>query len=379
MNRGPLDGVRVLDLTRVVMGPYATQILADQGAEVIIIEDAHGDTNRVMGGGPHDELSGVAMNLLRNKKSVSLDLKTADGQAAALEIAATCDVVVATMRPQALEKLGVSYEHIRAVRPDVIYCQGQGYPLDSEMRDAPAYDDVIQAASGVADLTRQVYDEAYLLPTIFADKVGGLFMAQAVSAALFQRERTGEGAHIELAMTRATSSFLLVEHGSRAIGEPPQGPAGYQRIMTKERRPHPTKDGMIHLLPYQPKHYDALFAEVGWPEFADRSRWENRRASLANSDSLYRDVRRVMATRTTAEWLEFCRAASIPATPVTTIQDLVDELPLAEHPAAGRYRVTPVAARFNGTDIPEPTPAPLIGQDTADVLDDVRGGSPHGD
>lgn len=365
---GPLDGVRVLDLTRVVMGPYATQILADQGAEVIMIENAEPDTNRIMGGGPHDQLSGVALNLLRNKRSVVLDLKSDEGRSAVRRLVAACDVVVASMRPAALERLGVGYEQLREVKADLIYCQAQGFALDSPDRDAAAYDDVIQAASGVADISQKVYGEGYLLPTIFADKVSGMAMAQAISAALFQRERTGEGCHIEVAMQRTASSFLLVEHGSKGITEPPMGEPGYTRIMTTERRVHPTADGLIHALPYQPKHYDALFAAVDWPELKDRSRYATPRAALENSMTLYQDVRRVMRTRTTDEWMTFCAERSIPAARVASLESLIDALPVAEHPVVGGYHVTDTAAYFDGAGAELRRHAPLLGADTEEVL-----------
>lgn len=368
---GPLDGVRVLDLTRVVMGPYATQILADQGADVIMVESAEPDTNRYMGGGPHPELSGVALNLLRNKRSIVLDLKSDEGKAALRRLVPTCDVVVATMRPAALERLGIDYESLRGLKEDLIYCQAQGFPLVSSDREAPAYDDVIQAAAGVADITRQVYGEGYLLPTIFADKVSGVKMAQAITAALFQRERTGKGSHVEIAMTRATTSFLLVEHGSLGITEPPMGAPGYVRIMTPERRPHPTKDGLIHVLPYKPHHYDDIFGTVDWPGLEDRSRYASPEQALKNGPSLYVDVRRVMATRTTGEWLDFCRERSIPSTSVGRLEDLIAELPVAEHPVAGGYRVIDSGAYFDGAAAELRRHAPLPGEHTAEILGDV--------
>lgn len=374
--RGPLDGVRVLDLSRVVMGPLATQILADQGADVVLVEADGGDTNRVMGPGPHPELSGIALNLLRNERSVQVDLKSAEGAAAVRALLPGCDVVVATMRPQALARLGLDYESVRAVRPDVVYCQGQGFPLAGPRAQEPAYDDIIQAATGVTDLLERVTGTAGLFPTIFADKVCGLVMAQAVCAALLHRERTGVGQHIEVPMVQTMSSFMLAEHGSGAIPEPPvaapgQPAAGYPRILTPERRPHPTLDGLVHLFPYRPSHYVELFTLVGVPG-ADRDpRYADQRATIANADSLYRDVRAACATRTTQEWLDFAHAAGIPATRVATLQELVDELPLADHPVAGRYRVLPQMANFAATPGGVRRPAPLIGEHTAELVGEL--------
>lgn len=365
---GPLAGVRVLDLTSVIMGPYATQILADQGADTIVVEPAGGDTNRLMGSGPHPELSGISLNLMRNKRSVSIDLRTPAGVAAAHRLAATCDVVVATYRPAALRRMRLSYDEVRALRPDVVYCQGQGHPLDGGRAEEPAYDDVVQAASGLADLAARVTGTPALMPTILADKVCGLVMAQAVTAALLHRERTGEGQHVEVPMVDATRSFVLVEHGAGAVPEPPTGPAGYPRILTPFRRPQRTSDGWVTVLPYSPAHYEALFAEAGRTDLVGDPRYADRRLAIRHSDTLYRDVAAVLATRTSGEWLAFCVRAGIPATAVATLEDAVATLPMAEHPVAGAYRTIPPAARFSRTPPAPPRPAPLIGQDTDEVL-----------
>jgi crotonobetainyl-CoA:carnitine CoA-transferase CaiB-like acyl-CoA transferase len=375
---GPLAGIRVLDLSRVVMGPLATQVLGDQGADVVLIEAKGGDTNRVMGPGPHPEFSGVALNMLRNKRSVDVDLKSPDGIAVVHAVARTCDVVVATMRPQVLERLGLDYAALRDLRPDVVYCQAQGFPLGSDRAEEPAYDDIIQAATGVSDILARVYGVPGLFPSIFADKVCGLVIAQAVTAALLHRERTGEGQHVEVPMVQAMTAFMLAEHGSGAIPEPPvpapdRPAAGYPRILSPERRPHPTLDGLVHVFPYLPVHYAKLFAAAGRPD-ADRDpRYADKRSTIANADSLYRDVRAVCATRTTDEWLDYCRANGIPATRVASLQDLVDELPLAEHPTTGRYRVLPPMANFSATPSSVRRPAPLIGEHTAEVTAEVLG------
>jgi crotonobetainyl-CoA:carnitine CoA-transferase CaiB-like acyl-CoA transferase len=374
---GPLAGFRILDLTRVIMGPLATQILADQGADVIIVEANGGDTNRVMGPGPHPELSGIALNMLRNKRSIDVDLKATEGRALVHRLAATCDAVVSTMRPQVLVRLGLDYESIAAVKPDIVYCQAQGFPLDSSRSDEPAYDDIIQAASGVCDMMERVWGYQALLPTIFTDKVCGLVIAQAVTAALLHRSVTGEGQHIEVAMQEATSAFMLAEHGSGAISEPPvafdgKPAAGYPRVLTPERRPHPTKDGSVHLFPYLPKHYAAIFAEAGVPGADTDPRYTDQRAALRNSDSLYRDIRGIAPLRTTDEWLDYCRANGIPATRVVSLQDMIDDLPLAEHPAAGSYRVIPTMARFSRSPGGLPRPAPLIGEDTDGVIAELE-------
>lgn len=380
---GPLSGIRILDLTRVVMGPLATQILADQGADVIVVEASEGDTNRVMGPGPHPELSGIALNLLRNKRSVELDLKSEQGRATVRRLIESCDVVVSTMRPLALERLGLDYTSVAAITPDIVYCQAQGFPLSSSRADEPAYDDIIQAASGVSDMMERVWGVPALLPTVFADKVCGLVMAQAISAALLHRERTGSGQHVEVPMQQAMSAFMLAEHGSGAISEPPRQEgekpsAGYPRVLSPERRPHRSRDGQVHLFPYLPKHYATLFADAGIAGAADDPRYADQRTTLINSDSLYRDLRSIAGSRTTQEWLDYCRAAGIPATAVATLQELVDALPMAEHPAAGPYRVLPQMSNFSATPGGLRRAAPLIGQHTHEVLAELDGAGTPG-
>jgi crotonobetainyl-CoA:carnitine CoA-transferase CaiB-like acyl-CoA transferase len=223
---GALAGTRVLDLTSVVMGPMATQVLGDLGADVISVESAHPDTNRAMGPGPHRYLSGVSLNLLRSKRNIAVDLKTEAGRQILRRLAATCDVFVTNLRPGPLERLGMRYEDVVALRPDVVYCQAQGFPSDSARADDPAYDDIIQSASGVADATDQAYGEPALVPSIFADKVSGMTILYSLLAAVVHRERTGEGQRIEVAMTEAVKAFMLVEHGAGAVPQPPLGPAG---------------------------------------------------------------------------------------------------------------------------------------------------------
>lgn len=370
---GPLAGIRILDLTHVIMGPFATQVLADQGADVILIESGPADVNRVMGAGRHPQLSGTSLNILRNKRSARLDLKTPAGQSAFRQLVRTSDVVITAMRPRAVTRLHADYETLREINPRLIVCQAQGFALASELANEPAYDDIIQAASGVSDIMERVWGEPALMPTVLADKMCGLVIAQAVTAALLHRERTGEGQHVEVAMHQAMTAIILAEHGDGAILEPPQTVAGqpatgYKRVLSRERRPHVTKDGQIHLFPYLPQHYAKLFAEAGMTDAEIDPRYADRRATLLNSDSLYQDVRRIAVSKTTDEWLAYCHEAGIPATRVYTLQHMVDELPLATHPVVGDYRVTPMVANFSKTPGRLRRPAPLAGEQTEEIL-----------
>lgn len=365
---GPLTGVRVLDLTSVVMGPLATQTFGDLGADVITVESAKGETNRYMGTGPHPDLSGIALNLLRNKRNVAIDLKAGAGRDAVLRLAATCDVFVTNLRPAPLARLRLTYDQVRAVRPDVVYCQAQGYPSDSGRADDPAYDDVIQAAGGIPDVIHRAGGERALFPSIVADKISGLTMAYAVIAALFERERSGEGQHLELPMVDALSAFLLVEHGAAAIAQPPQGPPGYQRILTPHRRPQPTADGWISIFPYTNAHFAALIDATGRDDLRDE-RLGSQGGRAANPELLYGLLGSIIATKTTAEWLSLCREVGIPAAEVADLDGMVDRLPDAEHPVTGTYKSIPPPVRFSRTPADATRrPAPLVGQHNREVL-----------
>lgn len=367
----PLDGIRVIDLTSVVMGPVATQILADQGAEVIVIEDRRGDTNRSMGAGAHRELSGVAMNLLRNKRSVGLDIKSDAGYAALGRLVASADVVVTNLRPGSRSRAGLTDERLRAFRSNLIFCAAAGYPVDHELADAPAYDDVIQAATGVVDLNQRIGLPPVLIPTLIADKSAGLVIANAVLAALVRRERTGEGSDITIAMTEVMRAYLLVEHGVGAVLEPPQGPTGYPRILNPDRRPHPTADGMISVLPYDQHHYETLFRLGGRDDLITDPRVATRRSRIENGPSLYQEVAAILMQRTTAEWIELLRPAGIPLAEVATLDDLVDDLPVVEHPHAGGYRVTPPLTGTAASSDLIRRHAPLHGEHNREVLAEV--------
>ncbi len=368
---GPLHGVRVLDLTSVLMGPLATQILGDLGADVICIEDAKGDTNRSMGHGPHRQLSGVSLNLLRNKRNICLDMKTPGGLDAALRIAATCDVVVTNLRPAPLARLGFTYADVCTVRPDVVFCQAHGWPSDSDKANRPAYDDIVQSATGIADAHMISTGEARISPTLIADKVSGLTIAYSIMAALFHRERTGEGQFIEVAMTEAISAWVLSEHGAAAIPEPALGPAGYSRVLAPNRRPQPTADGHFAILPYSYEHYRHVFTEGGAAHLLDDERMRTEKSRIMNGDWLYQEVAKILQTRDTAYWEEFCERHSIPSSRVVTLQELVDELPIVEHQITGSYRQIPSAARFSKTPASVRRDAPLIGQHNHEILTEI--------
>jgi crotonobetainyl-CoA:carnitine CoA-transferase CaiB-like acyl-CoA transferase len=366
---GPLEGVKVIDVTSIIMGPLATQILGDLGADVITVEDPTGTLSRVMTPGPYPGLSGVALNLLRNKRSVVLDLKSDAGRSNLLELVSTAEVMVTNLRPGTLHRLGLSYEDVVAVAPDIIYCQAQGYPTDSDKADSPAYDDVIQAASGLPDAFLRSGGDPQFAPTLLADKVGGLTIAYAVMAALFQKERTGEGQRVEVPMIDVMTAFTLVEHAGAATGRPPQGRPGYPRILNVERRPQQSADGWISVLPYTRKNFEDILQAGGRTDAAEDPRIQTTESRLEHAEALYGEVRRIVARRTTEEWLQFCGEHGIPASTVPTLDELVDGLDEDDHPWAGRYKVIPQPVRFSGMEGPVVRrPAALSGEHTDQVL-----------
>jgi crotonobetainyl-CoA:carnitine CoA-transferase CaiB-like acyl-CoA transferase len=369
--KGALAGYRILDLTTVIMGPYATQILGDLGADIISIEGVGGDPNRDMGLGRHPQLSGTALNLLRNKRNVCLDLKKPEGHQALLNLAATCDVFVTNMRPSAIKRLGISYEDIKSVRPDVIYCEAHGYALDSARSEDPAYDDVIQASSGLADLMRKALGEPRLFPTIVADKIAGLAMAYSILAAVIYRQRTGKGQQIEVPMQDVAAAFVTVEHGDAAVQIPALGPVGYPRALSKDRRPHATKDGYLLLLPYSRRNWVSLFLAGGIADAESDVRLESAASRAQSYDSLYADLGALAQSKTTDEWLEICAKHSIPCSRVSSLEEIIDGYPEAEHPVSGRFHYVPHPVRYSEMSTELRSHAPLIGQHNSEVFSEI--------
>jgi len=370
--RGPLDGFRVLDLTSVLMGPLATQVLGDLGADVITIESGRGDTGRGMGPGPVRQLSDISLNLLRNKRNVALDLKAPAGLAAVLRIAGTCDVFVTNLRPGPLSRLGLAYHQVAAVRPDIVFCRANGFPSDGPDADEPAYDDIIQAAGGVSDVVRRATGMPSMAPILVADKVSGLVMTYAILAALLHRERTGQGQEIEVPMVDALRAFMLVEHGAGAMSGEDRATrkTGYQRILTPFRRPQRTADGWIATFPYLDAHWEALLRAGGRSDLAGDPRL-TREGRYTHAEFVYSTLESMMATRTTGEWIEICRGERIPAAEAADLDDIIDALPDAEHPDAGAYKVIPPPVRFSASPASVRRHAPLIGQHNREVLAEV--------
>ena len=371
--RGPLAGVRVVELATVVMGPLATQILADLGAEVVKVEGPELDRSRVIGGGRHPELSGAAVNLHRNKRSIQLDLKAPEGREVMVRLLENADVFVTNLRPRSLVSLGLDHETLKSSMPRLIHCAAQGYRHGSGEENRPAYDDVIQAETGLADLSLKVGDTARYIPTLVADKVSALMLVQAAVAALWQRDARGHAARVELSMFDAVLAFHLVEHLSGATFR--GGDAGYGRILNAKRGPHRTQDGLVSVLPYADRDWYALFAEVGreaelldFPFRSERERHEN-------ADTVYSGLASVLRMRGSAEWMRLCAARGIAAAEVVGIDEIVSDPALHrgmliddDHPVAGPYRRIDSPFRFDGAASAIRSQAPVVGEHTVEIL-----------
>lgn len=373
---GPLAGVRVLDLTSVVLGPLATQILGDYGADIVKIEGPAGDMMRANGVSRHAGMSSIFLALNRNKRSLCLDLAKPEGAGVLKRLIAGADVFVHNMRVDAMARLGFDYASVAAINPGIVYCVATGFDQDGPDRNNPAFDDIIQAASGLAALASHDQPEPRYVPTLVADKAAGLAVVNAVLAALFHRARNGEGQHVEVPMFETFTAFVLAEHLGGLTFEPQTAPAGYARLLGGGRKPAPTLDGHIALLPYTADHWTAFFRAIGRSDLADTLAVEDREQRNANIRKLYAVLGEITPHRTTAEWLEICRKLDIPATALHALEDLprhpqlaaTDFFAMREHPSEGPLRTVRPTTKFSRTPAAIRALAPHKGQHSRDIL-----------
>jgi crotonobetainyl-CoA:carnitine CoA-transferase CaiB-like acyl-CoA transferase len=373
---GPLAGVRVVDLTAMVMGPYCTQIMADMGADVIKVEPPGGDDTRYISVGPAPGMSGVFVNVNRGKRSVVLDLRSAAGVGAMRGLIERADVLIHSMRAKAIAKLGFGYAEVAAINPAIVYTNCYGYSRRGPNRDLTAYDDTIQAECGLPAVQKMLTGEANFVGTIMADKVTGLTALYATMMALFHRERTGEGQEVEVSMFETMASFMLVEHANGAMFEPPLGPAVYPRTVAPNRRPYRTKDGHIAALIYNDKQWSAFIDAVQPPWAGERYATLEKRARQI--DTVYALLADTLKERTTQEWLALFRKLDIPAAPLRTPGELFDDpqlnaVGLFETVATphGPVRFPGVPTWFSRTPGRVAGPAPELGAHTREVLEEL--------
>jgi crotonobetainyl-CoA:carnitine CoA-transferase CaiB-like acyl-CoA transferase len=373
---GPLQGVKVVEMTSVVLGPWACQMLADMGADVVKIEQPRGDSNRTLGAAQNPGMAALYLTCNRNKRSVVLDLRQSGAREALLEMVRTADVFVHNNRPQVMTKLRLDYADLKQVNPRIIYCGAYGYSKRGPYGTLGALDDSIQAVSGIAMLNKLVLGEPRYLPTVVADKTTAITVVYGVLAALFHRERTGEGQELEVPMFETMVNFVMAEHLWGMTFDPPKGAPGYTRLMSHHRKPYPTKDGYIAILPYLDAHWEKFCRLTGHPELIDDPKFRTLADRVRNIDDTYSKTGEIIATRTTREWLAIFDKSGVPLIVVNTLEDLATDPHLVatgfwrfqDHPTEGRLRMPSFPVNFGATPADIRLPAPRLGEHTVEVL-----------
>lgn len=375
---GPLAGVKILDLSTVVLGPYATQLLGDMGADVVKVENGAGDIMRHAGPSPAPGMGAIYMGCNRNKRGVLLDLKTADGMEALKRLVKQSDVFFTNVRMDGLKRLGLGYDDVKALRDDIVYVHCAGYGANGPYAGKPAYDDLIQAGSGIAELLaiREGGPPRYM-PALMADKVSGLHAAYATIAGLYARTQSGKGQFIEAPMFEAFTAFNMVENLFGHTFVPPMAQVAYTRSSSPNRKPYQTKDGYIGILPYSDQQWALFFELGGRPDtMKTDERFSTYKARTANINALYELVAEVALTKTTDEWLKLLEAADIPSMKCNGILDALNDPHLRatgfvherQHPAGFPYMAMEHPVNFTGTPADIRHEPPTLGEHTVEVL-----------
>jgi crotonobetainyl-CoA:carnitine CoA-transferase CaiB-like acyl-CoA transferase len=376
---GPLGGIRVIDVTTVVLGPFCTQTLGDMGADVIKVEPPEGDSTRGIGPSRTPGMGSYFANLNRNKRSIVLDLKRPAGKAALLRLVETADVFVHNMRLGAAQRLGLDYAKLSEVSPNLIYASASGFRKGSKQQQVPAFDDLIQGVSGTAALNAGPDGAPRYFPSVLIDKLTGAQLASAIGMALFHRQRSGVGQEVHLPMMETILSFLLVEHlWSGTLGEPEKG-LGYPRMLTPYRRPYRTKDGFISVIAHTDAQWSKLFDAMGVPDYKDDPRFATLPARSANIDALYATLAEGMHVRTTDDWIATLSAADIPCGKVNRLEDLFADSYLTDtnyfehltHPDEGQVVVPAIPVQLSQTPGAVRRLWPKLGEHTQEILQEA--------
>ena len=373
---GPLKGLKIIELTSVVLGPWAAQILADMGAEVIKVEAPFGDSNRQLGASRNPNMAALYLSNNRNKRSLVLDLKQSSARDALLAIVKDCDIFLHNNRPQVMTKLKLEYNDIKSVNENIIYCGTYGYSKDGPYGEKGALDDSIQAASGIAALNELVLGEPRYLPTVVADKTTAITVVYSILAALFHRERTGYGQEIEVPMFETMVSFVMAEHIWGEIFEPPLGKAGYTRLMSHHRKPYKTKDGYIAVLPYMNNHWKTFCEKAERQDLIEDDRFKDLSSRVENIDDTYSETGKILATKTTQEWLDIFTDTKVPVIVVNSLDDLFTDPHLEavgfwqdfDHPTEGKLKMPGFPVKFSETPATIRKHAPNFGEHSLEIL-----------
>ena len=371
----PLSGIRIVDMTSVMLGPYATQMLGDYGADVIKVEAPEGDSTRRTGPAMEPGMAAAFIGANRSKRSIVLDLKQPAARQALLALAAQADVLICSIRPQKMAALGLEPEVLRQLNPRLIVVAVHGFASGGPYAGRPAYDDIIQGLCGLAALGEAGGNGPSYLPTVVADKTCALFATQAVLTALVARGRDGHGSYVEVPMLESMVNFTLVEHFYGAHFRPPLSAPGYGRLLTPWRRPYATTDGHVCIVPYTDAHWQRFFREAGRAELLEDQRFKTMSARTANIDALYRELAACVAHRSTSEWLLVCDRLDIPAAPLRRLDELEDDPQLRatgffiglDDPAMGKLVMPNAPLKFDGVSA-RPTLPPRLGEHTVEVL-----------
>ena len=373
---GPLKGLKIIELTSVVLGPWAAQILADMGAEVIKVKAPFGDSNRQLGASRNPNMAALYLSNNRNKRSLVLDLKQSSARDALLAIVKDCDVFLHNNRPQVMTKLKLEYNDIKSVNENIIYCGTYGYSKDGPYGEKGALDDSIQAASGIAALNELVLGEPRYLPTVVADKTTAITVVYSILAALFHRERTGYGQEIEVPMFETMVSFVMAEHIWGEVFEPPLDKAGYTRLMSHHRKPYKTKDGYIAVLPYMNNHWKTFCEKAERQDLIEDDRFKNLSSRVENIDDTYSETGKILSTKTTQEWLDIFADTKVPVIVVNSLDDLFTDPHLEavgfwqdfDHPTEGKLKMPGFPAKFSKTPATIRKHAPNFGEHSLEIL-----------
>ncbi|MDR5826276.1 CoA transferase [Caballeronia sp. LP006] len=376
---GPLEGIRVIELTSMLSGPYAAELLGDMGADVIKVEPPEGDAMRPIGPLLNEGMSPVFMNANRNKRSVALDLKLPSGREAMLKLLASADVFVTNVRSKPLAKLGLSYEDIKTVRGDIVYLSITGYGEGGPYDGQPAYDDLIQAATGLPTLSKVFPDaEPAYIPIAIADRTASLHATNAVCAALFHRAKTGKGQKIQIPMFETLASMVFADHLAGQTYEPPIGPTGFIRYVSK-RRPLPTKDGYIGVMIHTDRQWAAFAAQSGDSSLPTDERFANVASRSRHLQELYAVLSKALVTKTGDEWLRLLRECDIPASKLQTTESLLDDphlnavgfFKMSEHPTEGRIREVNIPSKWSLTQPTLRLHCPRVGENSKELLEEL--------
>ena len=375
---GPLAGLRVLDLTTVLVGPYATQILAEMGAEVTKVEAPEGDVVRLIGPGRTPGMGCMFLTINRGKRSLVLDLKRPEARGVLLRLATSADVLVTNIRPAAMARLGLDYDAVRAVNPRIVYAAVLGYAQAGPYAARPAYDDLMQGGAVLASLMARVGNgEPRYVPSAMVDRITGLAAVGAINAALVHRERSGEGQLVEVPMFETMLTFVLGDHLGGKVFDPPLDAGGYGRLLSPDRRPYRTRDGHVCTMIYNDRQWRMFCAAVGWPDLvATDPRFASHATRTIHIDAVLAMLAEEFLTRTTAEWLDLLAAADLPVTPVHTLESIFEDPHLLatgffeaeDHPTEGRLTRMAIPARYSATPTGDRAPAPRLGADSAAIL-----------